>query len=340
MKSSKYNVTVATEAESAAWDAVVSASPHASPFHLWQWLQVEAAWSGARFYPLIVSTGTTIIALCPVFITRRWLVPCGFSPAPRSPILYLGPVIAEYETLKQEKRESRYIEVQKAVDHFLFTLMHCRFVRLLSAPGLDDARPYRWAGYDTDPLYTYRLDLTVGEAAVWERFVRQARVTVKRAVREGVTVSEGGRDEYLHIIRSVRKRLAEQGRVHVPPEGYFEDLYAVFGSGLLRVFSADYKGECVGGMICLHHNGILYQWVGVPKPDLRGVSPNDLVNWEAIRWACHNGCTAYEIMDGGDNPRLRHFKSKYNPDLHIWFSAVRYSSPVYRVMKTIRDCLI
>jgi lysylphosphatidylglycerol synthetase-like protein (DUF2156 family) len=39
----------------------------------------------------------------------------------------------------------------------------------------------------------------------------------------------------------------------------------------------------------------------------------------------------YEEMDAGDDPRLRYFKSKYNPELVIWYAATRYSSGVYKI---------
>jgi lipid II:glycine glycyltransferase (peptidoglycan interpeptide bridge formation enzyme) len=69
----------------------------------------------------------------------------------------------------------------------------------------------------------------------------------------------------------------------------------------------------------------------VPKAELKGISPNDLVQWEAINWACNNGYKYYEEMDAGDDPRLRHFKSKYNPELAIWYTAIKYSSRLYEV---------
>ncbi|KQC03728.1 MAG: hypothetical protein APR53_04640 [Methanoculleus sp. SDB] len=340
MEKSKYIVTIATETERNEWDAIVRANSHASPFHLWEWMHVDAAWSGAQLYPLIVSVGTTIVGLYPVFIMNRWTFLCGFSPPPGTATLYLGPVIADYEGLKQKKRESRYIGVQNAVDHFLFTQMHCHFVRLFSPPGLEDARPYQWAGYNVDPHYTYRLDLSSGEKAVWQRIDRRTRDSINRAVRNGVVVTEGGYNQFEEIVRSVRKSLIRQGTVRVTDEGYYRDLYAAFSSGMIRIFSAEYQGEQIGGMIALHFGGRLYQWIGLQKSDFKSISPNDLVSWEAIRWACRKGCSTIEIMDGGDNQRLRFFKSKYNPDLHIWFSAVRYSSPVYQIIKTIYDCLI
>ncbi len=75
----------------------------------------------------------------------------------------------------------------------------------------------------------------------------------------------------------------------------------------------------------------MYLWVGIPKSDLAGISPNALIQWEAIKWAYMNGLEYYEEMDAGDDPRLRYFKSKYNPDLVIWYSAQKYSSNLYKL---------
>ena len=54
----------------------------------------------------------------------------------------------------------------------------------------------------------------------------------------------------------------------------------------------------------------MYLWVGIPKTDLVGISPNDLIQWEAIKWAQTNGLEYYEEMDAGDDPRLRSFQIK------------------------------
>jgi hypothetical protein len=44
-------------------------------------------------------------------------------------------------------------------------------------------------------------------------------------------------------------------------------------------------------------------------------------------------------MDAGDDPRLRYFKSKYNPDLVIWYGATKYSSFMYKTGETIYKIL-
>ena len=99
----------------------------------------------------------------------------------------------------------------------------------------------------------------------------------------------------------------------------------------MKIYIAKYKGEKVGGTISLCYKDIMYLWVGVSKSDLKGISPNDLTQWEAIKWACNNGYKYYEEMDAGDDPRLRYFKSKYNPELVIWYSAIKHASFIYKI---------
>ncbi len=81
----------------------------------------------------------------------------------------------------------------------------------------------------------------------------------------------------------------------------------------------------------------MYLWVGIPKTDLVGISVNDVIQWEGIKWAEAQGMEYYEEMDAGDDPRLRHFKSKYNPDLLIWYSAVKYTSILYKATEKLFD---
>lgn len=91
----------------------------------------------------------------------------------------------------------------------------------------------------------------------------------------------------------------------------------------------------MSGVIHLNYNGIVYQWIGLPKTEIAGISPNDLLVWESIQSAHEMGMKYYEIMNGGINPRLRRYKSKFNPELSIWYSAEKFSHPIYGVARTI-----
>ena len=50
--------------------------------------------------------GSHLVAIYPVFIQKQGMIQVALSPPSRSYMLYLGPVIAEYELLKQDKKES------------------------------------------------------------------------------------------------------------------------------------------------------------------------------------------------------------------------------------------
>jgi hypothetical protein len=308
----------------------VAQSPHGTVFHRWEWLRLAEQQTASTLYPFIVKKTDEIKALYPFFVKRK-PVTMALSPAPRSLLLYLGPVIPGYETMKQSKKERTFSDVQETVDTYLYGDLRCKFVRIRTAPGLEDSRPMRWAGYDPDTLYTYRINLSEGPDAIWKRFDRKLRVDINRAIREGVSVSEGDEDDLDYILTSLTRRYKEQGIEN--PSDYSTYIYSLCHDAVpdnFRIFIAKYRNERVGGMIAPHSDRVLYVWTGIPKSVLKGISPNDLVQWEAIKWACSQGMSWYEIMDAGANERLRFFKAKYNPELRIWYSNAKYSSEFYR----------
>lgn len=320
-----------------AWDDVVFSSSYGTIFHTIEWLKVVHDQLDAEFLPLMFYKGTQLVAIYPIFIQKQGMIKIALSPPSRSYMLYLGPVIADYESLKQDKKESTYIQIQQQMDDYIFQIKGCKYARIRSSPGLFDSRPLRWAGYTIDPYYTYRIDLTKGIDLVWEHFDRKLRVEINKAVREGVTVRAGDKEDLVFIHDSLFNRYLQQGIKPVNYKIFLLELYARFYPDNMKIFVAEYKGQRIGGTINLCFKNIMYLWVGIPKTDLAGISANDLIQWEAIKWAQTNGLEYYEEMDAGDDPRLRYFKSKYNPDLVIWYSAVKYSSYLYKAGEKLFD---
>jgi len=313
-----------------SWDSLVAGSSHGTLFHTLPWLRIAAAQSRSEFIPCMFYRGTQLAGIYPVFIKNHGLVKMAFSPPSFTYMLYLGPVIADYDSLKQDKKESTFIEIQKELDSFIFNTLNCKYARIRSAPGILDSRPLRWSGYTIDPYYTYRVKLDGGIDHVWEQFDRKLRVEINKTVREGVTVREGNETDLEFIHDTLYDRYRQQ---RIRPTDYLEylkSLFRVFYPENIKIFVAEYRGRKIGGTINLCYKDIMYLWVGIPKSDLPGISPNALIQWEAMKWAYAHGYKVYEEMDAGDDPRLRYFKSKFNPDLAIWYSAAKYSSFVYR----------
>ena len=321
------------------WDAIVDSSSNGTVFHTVQWLKVVQEHTNAAFHPLMFYNGTQPVAIFPFFISKYGLARVALSPPSRSYMLYLGPVIADYESLKQDKKETLFIQIQKETDRYLFETQGCKFARIRTSPGLYDSRPMSWSGYTVEPFYTYRIDLTKGINTVWEQFDRKLRVEINKAEREGVTVRDGDKDDLVFIHDLLFRRYEEQGLKPMDYKPFLLDLYEKFSQDNLKIFVAEYKGQRVGGTINVRSKNIMYLWVGIPKTDLAGISVNDMIQWEGIKWAQAHGLEYYEEMDAGNDPRLRHFKAKYNPNLVVWYSATKYSSFLYKFAEQAFDII-
>ena len=57
-----------------------------------------------------------------------------FSPPPHAALFYLGPVLAGYDTLKQEKREINYIDFQNSVENFINNDLKAQLYQYFTIP--------------------------------------------------------------------------------------------------------------------------------------------------------------------------------------------------------------
>lgn len=322
-----------------AWNDLVESSPHGTIFHTVEWLRLVQEHTNAELLPLMFYKGSQLVAVYPIFIQKHGVIKVALSPPSRSYMLYLGPVIGDYESLKQDKKESNYIHVQQEMDNYIFGIKKCKYARIRSSPGLYDSRPLQWSGYTVVPYYTYRIDLTIGLDRVWEQFDKPVRRNINQSQQEGLTVRSGDKEDLEFIHDSLYKRYIEQGINPRDNKKYLLTIYQKFYPDNLKIFVVEYEGKRVGGTINLCYKNNLYAWVGMPKTNLAGKSPNELLRWEVIKWAQTNGFNYYEMMDAGDDPRLRHFKSKFNPDLVVWYSATKYSSFVYKMVENFFNIL-
>lgn len=331
------SLVIANDPDAKKWDDAVLASPHGTIFHTYSWLKIVEKNTGTTLYPILAYKGTELVALYPIYVRKLAFFNIALSPPSGVYLLYLGPAFLGYEQLKQDKKETLYHTLQAAIDKFIFNDLHCIYSRIRTSPGLLDSRPLVWQKYQVEPYFTYRIDLSKGVDHVWEQFDRKLRGDIKKAIREGVTIKTGSREDLDFIQKSLSRRFAEQGYTPLNHEKYLLDLYSAFAPDNLKIFLAEFRNQVVGGMVALRFKDVAYLWIGVPKGNLPGISANDLVQWEGIQWACNNGCTYYEEMDSGEDPRLTSYKSKYNPDICIWYSAVRHSSRIIKTLEYLKN---
>jgi len=316
------------------WKKLEGNPQHGTIFHTWEWLKIVEKHVNMRLYPIIGMRGSNIIGIYPLFLHRNFILRAVFSPPPWVAVPYLGPVILEYEKLKQDKRESVFIAFQRKVDEFIREEMKAHYSFIKTAPGILDARPLKWNGYIVEPIYNYVIDLRKGADSVFKNFKKKLRQNIKRAKRRGISVEEGSREELEWIYETIVTRYEEQNRKISLSKGYLIDLFNTFHPHNMKIFVAKYNGELIGGMIDFYYKNKVTSWLGNVKSNVGGMSPNELLQWEAIKHAIKCGMEYYEEI-GANTERLCHYKSKYNPSLSICFSAKKNTSVVPKMMETV-----
>jgi len=328
------SIHVESTKDSELWNRIVESSPQGTIFHLWEWLKIVEKYTGTKLYPLIGYRGSTPIGVYPLFAQKIKFIKTYFSPPPKALLLYLGPVIANYETLKESKKVGLFYNFQKEVDEFLFSELNANYVRVRTSPYFE-CRPLLWSGYDVKPLYTYMIRLEKDPEVLWKKLNRKTRVNIEKTKREGVTIEMGEYDDLAYLRSALYSRFEEQGFRPTKDyyKSYLEELFKTFYPENMKIFVAKQNGERIGGLVTLHYRKWAGLWIGIPKTKLTGIYPNDLAQWEAIKWACNEGYEKYELMDSGDNPRLVDYKSNFNPEPVPWFSAVKHSSLAFRIVE-------
>jgi hypothetical protein len=308
------------------WDAINARSPHGTIFHQWNWLKIIEKHTRSILYPLIGMKGNTPIGIFPLFFEKKGPIRMVFSPPPYAALFYLGPVLAEYDSLRQEKRETNYLGLQNSVEQFIINNLKANYVSISLCPGLQDPRPFTWSGYNFEPQYDYIIDLSVGPDALFRTLNKKQRQNLKRAKKRGISIETGGEKEYIKILDLMDIRYKQQGKIVTVPRDYFLDLYHEYNDNI-KIFIAKNGSEIITGSIEIQYKDTHYSWIGNPKPISRiSPSPNDILIWESINHAFQHGYKYYVTMNAAGDKRLHsYYVSKFNPKLVIHHSLKRNS---------------
>ena len=156
----------------------------------------------------------------------------------------------------------------------------------------------------------HTLDLSPDEKEVRKRFKPNTLRNIRRAEKEGVSVSR---------LRS-REAVADYYKLHcgtrrahgLPPQPwvFFEKICQhVISAGQGFVCLASHKGKNIAGLICLHSNNQAIYKFGASERDSLGLRPNNLVMGEAIKWCCRNGIRSFHFgRTEPENEGLLQFK--------------------------------
>lgn len=330
----KHGVSIApaTADELDRWNDHVSRSQHGTVYHRLEALKVQAEHSGAQLTPLVGYKGQEPICLFPVFSLSKAGIQGVFSPPPNLWVSYLGPVLLNFEHLKQRRAEKRHRRVVEAALEWIDDAFDPSYTHFRTACGYDDPRPFEWNGFDVTPRYTYHVDLSPDEEELLDSFSSDARSNIRTNAEYDVDVEAVAAIE--RILEQVRLRHEEQGESYTVTPEFVAALYRRLPDGCVRPYVLRVDGEFVGGMVTLADGCTVHRWQGGAKTD-HDLPVNDLLDWHIMRDAIERGETTYNLV-GANNPRLCDYKAKFAPEVIQYYSfgrrnaGLRFAAKFYK----------
>jgi len=339
-KMSEIEVREIKKEEYKIWNELVDISPHGTIFHKLDWLKIVEKHTNSKLYLFVGCIGEEIIAAIPFFYYKNHLFKMLFSPIGSTMIQNLGPIIPNYDKLKQNKREFYFREFQKALDKFICLKINPHVISITTSPNLIDVRPYAWNNYQITPKYNYIKNIE-NLNSVWTGFKKSLRKNIVNTEKAGIKIEEGDLDSYKFILQSLSIRLKEQGKKLSVSKEYMLDLYNRFNPNNLKVFISKYKEKTISGITFITYEDKITIWMGATRAPIKGLYPVDLLQWKIIEWGNENGFKRCEIL-GANIPSISYFKSKYNFNLDIYFhiekktSLIKISKKIYNIIKVYK----
>ena len=148
---------------------------------------------------------------------------------------------------------------------------------------------------DAAPTATVLLDLEQDQTTILAAMNHHARYNIGLGLRHGVIVKEGTERELPTFCRLLEATGRRQG--FLPErEAYIAQMYRILAPrGWIRLFIAEYQGEAVSAalVVCFGET-VVYKrgaWSGRHGKH----RPNDVLQWEVIRWSKKQGYRVYDF---------------------------------------------
>jgi hypothetical protein len=143
---------------------------------------------------------------------------------------------------------------------------------------------------------TWIVDLRAGFDAVAQGICRSTRQKAKQAVSRGLAIREGERQDIQEFFDLMLSSCQRQGVK--PSPSNIQHLLALWDAahpaGCIRLSFAEHEGKRLAGLLCITFGKTFTAWKkGWTSAD-GNLHPNELCNYEALRWATQSG---YQFCD-------------------------------------------
>ena len=274
-------VRMATAAERGRWDDFVAAAPMGHILQSWAWGEFKArfGWQPVR---LVAEQAGEVVAGAQVLFRR--LPVFSLAYVPRGPIVAAPSAAAApalFAALHGEARRRRAI-----------------FLKIEPNLPEDEAAFLAGLGFHpsaqrVQPRTTIVVDLTPDLATIAARQKPKWRYNIGLAARRGVTVRQGSAAD-LPVFYELLRETGQRDRFAIHSLAYYKEFFRHLGDQA-RLFLAEYQGRLLAGIVITVFGRQAIYMYGASSSEQRNLMPNHLLQWEAMKWAKAQGCTAYDL---------------------------------------------
>jgi peptidoglycan pentaglycine glycine transferase (the first glycine) len=285
-------IVVSTSLEDPEWDRFVidGPNPHHEQTALWGKLQSLRGWNLLRITMRQANTligGAQILERGVKRIGNIGYLPRGPLIVPDDAALRRSLLSAIRQTAKE--RRLVYLAVNLPYpSHFTASDLHAS----------DFYERHDCLPPTTPMAATITVDLTQELETIQTQMRSTTRKHIRQGERRGATVREGGASDLDMFGRLLANLCERRGvRPNIPQGDFLRELWKTFApGGYLKLFVAERDHEVLASLLVFGMGHWARAWRIGSSGSYPDVRPNELVYWEAIKWAKANGCRIFDFL--------------------------------------------
>jgi FemAB-related protein (PEP-CTERM system-associated) len=159
------------------------------------------------------------------------------------------------------------------------------------------------------------LPLPADEDVLWKGLSAKVRNQTRKASREGLSLTEASPHEAVdRFYEPFRVNMRDLGSP-VHGIGFYRAISSAFGSRA-RFVVAERTGRSVGGLVAIRYaDRVTVPWASTLRSE-RARCPNNLIYWEALRWAVQGRARAFDFGRSPPGSGTHRFKLGWGAEEH------------------------
>jgi len=267
------------------WDSYVLSHKDSEIFHLSVWKEIlQKSFGYTPYYIVATDSSGKLTGVLPLMYVRSRLTGTRLVSLPFSYVC--GPLADSKEVMFKLIHAAIDLSRKKKCDYLEIKLRNHE-PTLLEA-GLVENNSYN----------TYVLDLKREEHEIWEHFHKSCvQRAIKKAIREKIQIRLSSLRNGITSFHYLNILTAKKHGTPPQPLAFFNLIqHYLEPHGLVKLFLAYYHGNPIAAAIFFVFQKKIYYMYGASNPKYLRYRPNQLLMWEAIKWAQKGG---FELFDLG-----------------------------------------